>query len=121
MIVYRAFCAATGKSYIGCTARSLPQRREEHTLAASNGSPYKFHKALLTQGFNAFSWEVIARASNVPQMYQLEKAMVEKYQSFRNGYNSTPGGAEHPDWLPRPRKASSYVDTGKPQKRRMVF
>lgn len=91
-IVYLAHCKATGKSYVGCTSRSLPQRREEHTVSAVNGSPHKFHRALREHGPSSFVWSVLATCASVEDMYRLERTYVERYNSFRSGYNSTPGG-----------------------------
>lgn len=91
-IVYLALCRATGKSYVGCTSRSLPQRREEHVASAANGSPYKFHQALRSQGFSSFAWTVLETCASMADAYRLERQYVAKYNSFRFGYNSTPGG-----------------------------
>lgn len=95
-IVYLALCRATGKAYVGCTSRSLPQRRDEHVAAAANGSPYKFHQALRSQGFSSFAWSVLATCASAAEMYVLERQYVAKYNSYRSGYNSTPGGAGSP-------------------------
>lgn len=123
-IVYLALCRATGKAYVGCTSRSLPQRRDEHVAAAANGSPYKFHQALRSQGFSSFTWSVLATCASAAEMYVLERQYVAKYNSYRSGYNSTPGGAGSPSdgkksarKLPirSSRRATSTVYTRRPR------
>jgi hypothetical protein len=91
-LIYIAKHRVTGKVYIGCTERTLPQRKFEHAAAAQNGSPLKFHKALRELGFDSFLWEVLENTPPGDAMYARERYWVARYNSFKTGLNSTPGG-----------------------------
>lgn len=91
-LVYLATCKASGKVYVGCTAKSLRERREQHHLSAVNGSPHKFHKALRELGLSSFEWTVLGTATSKAAMFAMERSCVARYNSYRSGYNSTPGG-----------------------------
>lgn len=92
-LVYLATCRATGKVYVGCTTKSLRERQEEHHVAAANGSPWKFHKALREHGLSSFVWGELATATDRQHMFALERQYIARYNSFRSGLNSTQGGA----------------------------
>lgn len=91
-LVYLARCKSTGKVYVGCTRKSLCERKAEHHIAAANGSPFKFHKALKALGSAAFEWSELARPDCEAAMFAAERSFVARYNSYRDGYNSTPGG-----------------------------
>lgn len=91
-IVYVAVSRATGKAYVGCTSKTLRERQEEHHTAAVNGSPYKFHKALRELGLSSFSWSVLDTVTSSAAMFERERFHVARYNSYKAGYNSTPGG-----------------------------
>ena len=90
-IVYIA-STADGKVYIGCTTKGLDVRKGEHSAAAATGSPYKFHKAIREKGMAAFTWRIVGNYKNTQDMYAAERATIARYNSYRNGYNSSPGG-----------------------------
>lgn len=92
-LIYVATHNASGKKYVGCTTKGLEMRKAQHLLSAAQGSPYKFHKALRELGFSAFSWRVICSCDGKADMYAKEKHWIAAYNSYRNGFNSTPGGA----------------------------
>lgn len=96
-VVYLARCLATGKVYVGCTSKSLQQRKEEHIRDAVNGSPFRFHEAIRKMGAGQFTWKVLATEPDPSALFKLEAFYVSKYNSYRNGYNSTPGGKGSPD------------------------
>ena len=77
---------------MGCTSKSLRERREQHHLSATGGSSHKFHKALREFGLSSFVWSVLVTVDSSAAMYAAERAHVAKYNSYRSGYNSTPGG-----------------------------
>lgn len=116
--VYLATCRATGKVYVGCTSRSLRERREQHHLSAMGGSPHKFHKALREFGLASFVWTVLATVDSRAAMYAAERSHVARYNSFKAGYNSTPGG-QGSDPGPASRRKlpirPAYRGTGRPQ------
>ena len=95
-ILYLAQCTATGKVYVGCTTKTLQHRKAQHVDSAANGSPYKFHKALKEFGPDSFRWSVIGTAKSIAEMFQTERKLIARYNSYRNGLNSTPGGEGRP-------------------------
>lgn len=91
--VYLARCRATGKVYVGCTGKTLRERREQHHTSAANGSPYKFHKALREYGYGSFEWSVLSTVQTQAEAFRCEREFVSRYNSYRSGLNSSPGGA----------------------------
>lgn len=94
-IVYQAKSNLTGMVYIGCTRKSLEQRKAEHHRDAFNGSPFKFHRALKNAS-DSFAWSVVAVADSQREVFALERRHIAMRNSYAAGYNSTPGGAPEP-------------------------
>lgn len=95
-IIYK-YTSPTGKCYIGQT--QFPRRRQgEHRKAAKQGKPGKFYNAIRKYGWDSFDYEVLFTVfeddSKIKQTILDEKEMyyIEKYDSFKNGYNMTIGG-----------------------------
>lgn len=80
-----------GKSYIGLTSYSMEQRLEVHKKEAQAGSPFLFHKALRKYDFDIES-EVLDICETLDEANILEQKYIEKFDTFKNGYNMTIGG-----------------------------
>lgn len=94
MIIYRATCRTTGKSYIGQTVQSLPRRRMEHESAArgsDNKCPH-FHCAIRKYGRTNFVWDVLDTAPDMEWLNELEFRYINLCGTFVNGYNASEGG-----------------------------
>lgn len=76
MIIYKATCVITGKSYVGQTKKSLRQRIREHNKDKSNSV---FHKAIRKYGKQNFIWSIIKKAT---LFYRLSYAKNEQRFSF---------------------------------------
>lgn len=82
----------SGKVYIGQTMQTNPQNRWQH------GNGYKrhntlFYKAIQKYGWNNFSHEIIE--NNILTQHEANEReiyWISFYNSFKNGYNATPGG-----------------------------
>lgn len=88
--------------YIGQSI-NLEQRQYAHKSSAFNekANDYnsQFHQAIRKYGFDNFEYEIIAELSNTEyskeMLDDLEKYFIKYYDSYRNGYNATPGGDEN--------------------------
>ena len=89
MIVYYALCPE-GQYYIGITSKTLDARRRQH-LQACVHSDTKFYRAL-AKNPELFVWGILDRASDWTELRALERYHVAMFNSYRAGYNSTPGG-----------------------------
>ena len=86
--IYRYF--DNDGSYIGQTKKSLKQR------AGNQGKNYltsdnKWSRAIIEKGFDHFNVEILCECSENEADKQ-EKYFIEKFDSRKTGYNSTPGG-----------------------------
>lgn len=103
-IIYCAYCLTTSKYYVGQTLRSFQTRITQHKNESFNpnnpGYNYHFHRAIRKYGFESFDWKIIStiqcdtRKELEDQLNQLEKFYIKQYDSYVNGYNSTPGGEQ---------------------------
>jgi len=91
-IIYMVTNKENNKKYIGATTSSLTSRKQDHIQKANAGSGYDFQQAIWIYGKDAFNWIEIDTASNLTELAQKEKYYIEKYNSFRDGYNSDSGG-----------------------------
>lgn len=89
-VVYIHRNLMNGKVYVGQTC-DLSERWR------CNGKNYissvKFYNAIKKYGWNNFSHEVIYDNLNQEAADVLEKELIKKYDSIRNGYNLKEGGA----------------------------
>jgi len=91
MIVYKCTNKKTQKVYIGQTVKPLHERIKQHYKIAKN-SKSKFHKALISYGFENFYWNVIATAKTKEELNDLEVHYINEYDSIKSGYNMVSGG-----------------------------
>lgn len=93
--VYK-YTSPNGKSYIGIT-KNLRRRKAEHKRL-SKDVDRAFYRAIRKYGYENFSFEIleIVEAENLSRLketlFDLEKKYIQKFDSFKNGYNSTLGG-----------------------------
>ena len=91
------------KCYIGQSV-NIKARQYNHKSAAFNkqASDYnsQFHQAIRKYGLENFEFEIVATLTekeySKETLNQLEKFFIEYYNSYKNGYNATPGGEENP-------------------------
>jgi group I intron endonuclease len=90
--VYAATCKENGKTYVGITV-NLTERKSQHKQQAVSGSIYRFHKAIIKHGWDAFNWELLETCDNRELANLRETVWVERLNSkIPNGYNMTNGG-----------------------------
>ena len=80
------------KVYIGQTLRSVEERFKQHMKPSNHKKHYKLYRAMNKYGNDNFYYEILE--SNVCEdiIDEREIYWIEKYDSYKNGYNSTPGG-----------------------------
>lgn len=89
-IIYKA-TSPSGKVYIGQTSNSLKRRKIQHKCVA-NFTDSKFSRAIKKYGIDSLTWEILHKDIPTDQLDNLEILEIASYNSFINGYNSTPGG-----------------------------
>lgn len=94
-IIYAATNTVNGKMYIGKTVNGLEGRSKQHYFNAhnKNHSAYntKFYKAIRKHKLDIF-WSVIKKDINEEDIDKYEAHYINKYNTYKNGYNSTMGG-----------------------------
>lgn len=88
--IYCAHCIHTGKKYIGQTISLLEYRVTQH-FGLSKSNRHKFAYALKKYGRDGFIWGIIEE-SDISLLNDREVYWIEKYDTFKKGYNSTTGG-----------------------------
>jgi hypothetical protein len=88
--IYCAHCIHTGKKYIGQTITLLEYRITQH-FGLSKSNRHKFAYALKKYGRDGFIWGIIEE-SDISLLNDREVYWIEKYDTFKKGYNSTTGG-----------------------------
>jgi group I intron endonuclease len=98
-IVYMAYRYTNNrdfiKMYIGMTTKSLDVRRRSHLYhARARWKNTHFLNALRKYGEDSFEWIVLKTFSQVAPsvIYESEIELIDRYDSYNNGYNSTLGG-----------------------------
>lgn len=96
--IYLVTCELTGKWYFGQTIKSIQSRFNEHFRSAQRGSDHKFHRAIRKYGEENFTVKEVLTVSAPTKdalkrkLDFLEQHFIQKFDTFRNGYNSTWGG-----------------------------
>lgn len=89
--IYKICNDINNKVYVGQTTRTIEERFSEHCHSALKGSNFLIHKAMREYGINNF-FVVEIEKCNDELLDDKEKYYINKYDSYYNGYNSTPGG-----------------------------
>lgn len=118
-IIYKAYCLQTQKVYIGQTRQDFNKRKRSHINESFNENipsyNYHFHRAIRKYGIDQFEWTIleILEANSLEALKECldlqEIKYIKLYDSFRNGYNSTPGGNQNDGIL---KKVSIYNSDG---------
>lgn len=87
-IVYKYSNVVNGKTYIGITCHE-EKRIIQHQMARDTCA---FHSAVRKYGYDKFKYEVLDRDLTRFEAEQKEISYIKKYNSYKNGYNSTLGG-----------------------------
>ena len=93
MYIYQITNSVNSKVYIGKTNNPV-RRWNEHKRDSACGKS-KLYKAMRKYKLTSFTLEIIYQFIDITPGYieETEKLFVQEYNSYRAGYNSTPGGA----------------------------
>lgn len=77
--------------YIGKTVKNTEQRKKAHLNQLNDGTD--IHNAILKFGLEHFTWSVVEKdIYDNTLLAEREKYWINYYNSYKNGYNMTPGG-----------------------------
>jgi group I intron endonuclease len=89
--IYKCVNNQTGKVYIGFDC-NWPSRKRVHKSNYPR-KKFKFYNAIRKYGWNSFDWQIIYQSLDRDYTLNvMENFFIQKYDSFKNGYNSTLGG-----------------------------
>lgn len=97
-LIYKITNNNNGKIYIGQTGNTVKERLRLHFYTALHPEKYpdtKFCRAIRKHGKDSFSWEIIDWCKSIDDSNEKERFWINKYDSMKNGYNSTTGGKNH--------------------------
>lgn len=94
MLVYKHTNLITGRSYVGWTSRTLPERWNEHVRKANFGKERDLHfkRAIRKYGASSFTHEVLRHVETKQEALFYEIFYIKLFDSRVNGYNETDGG-----------------------------
>lgn len=110
MLVYR-MVSPEKKSYIGFTEKTLERRMDQHKNDASRFD-YDLHLALRKYPIEKWNIEVLEECVSRKDLEARERYYIQKFDSFRNGYNMTLGG-DGMDSKTASKKRKEYFKTDK--------
>jgi hypothetical protein len=93
LIIYTITNKVNGKVYVGQSRQGLARRKGEHIHRFNLGErDHKLYRAIRKYGLKNFVFEVICCALKPEHLDALEIEFIEKFNSYRRGYNMTCGG-----------------------------
>ena len=108
MIIYRIINKVNGKSYIGCTALTLGERKHKHWLNLNDKTKHKgraIYLAMSKYGWDKFEWQELCSSLIKEDLPELEKFFIKEYDTYNKGYNNTEGG----EGVLQPKKLERYI------------
>ena len=92
-VIYKITNKLNNKVYIGQTTQGFKQRYREHLCRFHRGDrDHRLYLAFKKYGLESFKFEVICQTTDASLLNTLEKYFIQKYNSFKNGYNCNGGG-----------------------------
>ena len=91
--IYAHVCKNTDKIYVGLTKYRPELRWAEHIRAAKrNKTNNKMHYAMRKYGTDSFTQIILCNCVGLKNAHDIEAYWINKLDTYKNGYNSTPGG-----------------------------
>jgi group I intron endonuclease len=91
--LYIVYNDINDKVYVGITVRKVHRRFHEHIYAAeAEKDNFQFHKAIRKYGSQNFHVDCLLSGIPIERLPLFEKACISRFNSYKCGYNSTPGG-----------------------------
>lgn len=94
VLVYKIINDSNDKIYIGITTTTIECRFKNHckNSVIERKSGYKLYNAMKKYGKDKFHIELIVEVPTWEIACKTEQDLIKKYNTFKNGYNSTLGG-----------------------------
>jgi len=90
--VYKIENIMNSKVYIGYTSLSINERLHKHYTNALYGKKSKLYESIRKNGISNFKLSQLFSSDSKEEALKMEIFFIEKYDSFKNGYNMTLGG-----------------------------
>lgn len=90
-VIYCYHCISTGKKYIGQTDNERRRKYEHFSHYNKKCRDSKFYRAVKKYGWDNFIYGIIEEVF-IDEIDEMEIYFIEKYDTFKNGYNSALGG-----------------------------
>lgn len=96
--IYRIFCTETNKSYIGSTWKSFKSRWKQHLSKLNTNKHHskEMQNAWNKYGTDSFSCEILEIVEDEQILLERESFFIEKFDSYKNGYNENPDPSRSP-------------------------
>lgn len=112
--IYKITNTLNDKCYIGQSI-DIQTRWTQHIYAGTHNiarlNKSKFYQAIKEDGIENFSFEILELLSR-EELNTRERYWIQYYDSYKNGYNSTPGGYGESSWFFDPELIQSLWDDG---------
>src|SRR5271157_1131964 len=116
MIVYKITNILNDKAYVGQSQTSLERRWTLHKSDAKrNIDNSYFHKAIRKYGTECWKFDILEEIDDISNLNEAEMKWIERFDTFRNGYNLTSGGENGYIVSDETKEKISKVFLGKPK------
>lgn len=89
LVIYKAEFP-NGKVYIG-KSKNFDDRKLKHSYSTRYYNT-KLTNAINKYGFESINWEIIYETEDIVELNKMEIELIKKYDSIKNGYNTSVGG-----------------------------
>lgn len=107
--IYRIFNVKTNKSYVGSTWKSFRSRWKQHLnkLNTNKHHSHEMQNAFNKYGSDSFVCEILEIIEDENILLKKETYYINKYDSYKNGYNENPDPSRSPMYNENSRQKSS--------------
>ena len=90
--IYLITFKTSGKQYVGYTGVGVFNRLHKHYINAISGNDTHLYRAIRLYGAVDMVIEVLEEVDTKKEAVEKEKYYIDKFDTFKNGYNQTTGG-----------------------------
>jgi group I intron endonuclease len=90
-VVYLFENLKTSEGYVGTTV-DVKIRLADHIRSVANDEDTHFYRSVKKHGWGTFEFFILESGLTQKEGYVMEKKWIKYLDSYKNGYNSTPGG-----------------------------
>lgn len=119
MYIYKITNTITGKTYIGQTTKTVPNRVSQHKKDSKNGTTY-LANAIRKYGWDMFEVDVICECESKEKLDEMECYYIKQYKMTTGVYNLTNGGATGTYGHKRPEMVGDLNPAKTPEARKKI-